>query len=344
MKTPCVFLVLFTFSSLVSAQADSSKTLLIDSMINASSLRKIVEVLASDSMGGRFTGTSEAKKAAMFIAGEFRKAGAIPLTDSAGYFMAFMTRGEVVTVGMNVIAAFVGTSCPEETIIFSAHYDHVGTLSTNPFPSVKGRGHARPGDTIFNGANDDASGTSALIALARYFGMLGKNDRSIIFIAFAGEELGLLGSKYASANFHPENIKAMINIEMIGRPISRKRMKPYMTGANLSNLQLLMNQRLHELDEQSYGKNFFERDRFSSENLFARSDNYWFAMRGVPAHTIIGSSPEDDFYHSPADEATTLDYHFMANIVKGIALASMQFTHGRAAPSRIRKRNIPDRF
>ena len=109
------------------------------------------------------------KNAAIFIAEEFKNAGAIPLTDSAGYFMPFMTRGKSATVGVNVIAMLPGKTKPEEIIIFSAHYDHVGTKSTNPYPEIQGRAKYRRKDTIFNGANDNASGTSAVIRAGQVF-------------------------------------------------------------------------------------------------------------------------------------------------------------------------------
>ena len=340
-----VVCVLFTvFHCEMLAQEGAHEKVSIDSFINPSSLKHIVEVLASDSLAGRFTGTADSKNAAIFIAEEFKKAGAVPLTDSAGYFMPFLTRGRSATVGVNVIGVIPGKTKPKEIIIFSAHYDHVGTKSTNPYPDIKGRAKYRREDTIFNGANDNASGTSAVIALARYFGALNNNERSILFITFSGEELGLLGSKQAASSWDPDNIKALINIEMIGRPISRRKIKPYITGGHLSDLQALLNQKLAEVNEPLYSKNFFTKDRFSYERLFYRSDNYWFAMNGVPAHTIMGSSPGDDFYHSPADEVSTLDFNFMAGIVKAIAISCSQLTHGNTTPARINKQKIEPRF
>jgi Zn-dependent M28 family amino/carboxypeptidase len=88
-------------------------------------------------------------------------------------------------------------------------------------------------DTMFNGANDNASGVAAIIRLAYYFGKLKSNERTIVFIAFSGEELGLLGSRITATKLNPDIIKAVINIEMIGRSISKRKKNPYITGSFL---------------------------------------------------------------------------------------------------------------
>ncbi len=318
----------------------TGQNFVIDSIINPTSLRHVVEVLASDSLQGRFTGTPQAQTAASFIAEEFKKAGTTPVAGNDGYFMPFLTSGDSVKLGINVMGGLKGTSKPDEVIIFCAHYDHVGTKSTNPFDFSKSGRSIRQGDTIYNGANDNASGVSALIHLARYFGQLKNNKRTIIFIAFSGEELGLKGSLRTVSFFKSEQVIAVVNIEMIGRPISKKRRQAFITGSHLSDLQKLLNKKLFEADKEFYGRKFFTTDPFPDENLFVRSDNYWFAMKGIPSHTIMGCGPNDDYYHSPADETTTLDFTLMERLVRAIAISTSIFVEGTATPSRLNTHRI----
>ena len=186
MKRKIFFLLsLFFLNDLLHAQ-----TSLIDSIFTPSSLRSIVEYLTADSLRGRFTGSEGCTKAAQFIAKEFENAGLKPVKGNNGYFMP------VTSSWGNVVGAIQGRSKADEVIIFSAHYDHVGTISTNPVPFAGGNAAVRKRDTIYNGANDNASGISALINLAKYFTNKNTNGRTIIFVAFAGEELGTLGSEY----------------------------------------------------------------------------------------------------------------------------------------------------
>ncbi len=105
----------------------------------------------------------------------------------------------------NVVGILPGNSKKEEYVIFSGHYDHLGVGKANA-----------AGDSIYNGANDDAAGTTAVIVLANYFAKQKNNERTIIFAAFTGEESGGFGSNYFSQQFNPDQVMAMFNIEMIG--------------------------------------------------------------------------------------------------------------------------------
>ena len=301
---------------------------LVDSLFHPDSLRHIVEVLASDSLNGRFTGTSENFKAALFIAEEFRKAGLSHVSGNNGFFQ------EVKPTWFNVIGAIKGRSKPGQLIIFSAHYDHVGTTSTNPFPNYKPA--ADKSDQIFNGANDNASGVAAVISLAKYFKAINDNERTLLFIAFTGEELGLLGSRYLADIFDPDSIMAMINIEMIGRR-QFKSSRPFITGYEKSDVIKIMNRNFRSLAGKESEKEFFKIDRYPSEFLFTRSDNFPFAMKGVPAHSIELTGPDDEYYHTPNDEPGTLDFNFMKKVVYAISLGSTGLVKGIDTPSRIRK-------
>jgi hypothetical protein len=326
------FLPVFIFGISAAAQEPA-----IDSFINPAACRQIVETLAADSFLGRYTGTETGQKAAQFIADEFRKAGCSPGGNRGSFFMPFTVyRGDTSNRTNNVVAALPGKSKPHQWVIFSAHYDHVGTKRTNPINFLPEKGKPEPGDTIYNGANDNASGVSALILLARYFAQAGNNERTIVFIAFSGEELGLFGSRNISDRMNNyDSIVAMINMDMLGVPVSRKIKTPYLTGAGYSDLRSILNNRLYERSPEKFGKNFFRADPYKAEKLFTRSDNYWFAMKGIPAHTIIATHPRDRYYHSLNDESRSLDYDLLARIIEALAIASGSLTDGSQAPARI---------
>ena len=298
---------------------------LIDSLFHTDSIRHLVRILASDSLKGRFTGTTESLEAADFIAEEFEKAGLSSVAGNNGFFQ------EVKVGWFNVIGAIMGKSKPGQLIIFSAHYDHVGTTSTNPFPDDKFVGD---NDQIFNGANDNASGVAAVISLAKYFKALDDNERTLLFIAFTGEELGLLGSKFLANQFQADSIVAVINIEMIGRS-EYKISKPYITGYEYSDLKKILNKNYQVFGDKNE-KEFFKIDPYLKSFLFTRSDNYPFALKGVPAHSIMLTSTDDKYYHHPDDEAWTLDYQKMKKVIKGIAFGTIGLVKGIDTPGRIK--------
>src|SRR5258705_2804766 len=282
---------------------------LADSLFHPDSLRHIVEILASDSLNGRFTGTVENFKAALFISDEFRKAGLSHVAGNTGFFQ------EIKPAWYNVIGAIKGKSNPGQLIIFSAHYDHVGTNSPKPDPNDKFG--ADNTDEIFNGANDDASGVGAVISIAKYFKALNNNERTLLFIAFTGEEIGLLGSQFLANEYEPDSIVAVINIEMIGRS-EFKNQKPYITGYEYSDLKKILNRSYQVYGDKSE-KEFFKIDPYIKSFLFTRSDNYPFALKGVPAHSIMLTPPEDKYYHHPDDESWTLDYRKMKKVIEVVA-------------------------
>ncbi|HET6767073.1 MAG TPA: M20/M25/M40 family metallo-hydrolase [Chitinophagaceae bacterium] len=314
------------FISLSSSPITKGQSSLADSLFHPDSLRYIVEVLASDSLQGRFTGTAENYKAALFIADEFRRAGLSHVAGNNGFLQ------EVKPLWHNVIGAIKGKSKPGQLIIFSAHYDHVGTDSTNPFPNDQ---VATGNDQIFNGANDNASGVAAVIRLATYFKAHNNNERTLLFIAFTGEELGLLGSQVLANVFEPDSIVSLINIEMIGRS-EFKNPRPYFTGYEYSDLRRILNRNYQAFGDISENE-FFKEDPYFKSLLFIRSDNDPFALKGVPAHSIMLTSPADKYYHHPDDEARTLDYLKMKKIITGIAFGTVGLVKGNDTPARIKK-------
>ena len=315
---------LFSFSM---AKGQSS---LIDSLFHTDSIRHLVRVLASDNLKGRYTGTTESLNAADFIADEFKKAGLSSVAGNDGFFQ------EVKTGWFNVIGAILGKSKPGQLIIFSAHYDHVGSISTNPYPKFGGQAETERGDTIYNGANDNASGVSAVISLAKYFKALNNNERTLLFVAFTGEELGLLGSQYFVDDCEPDSIIAMINIEMIGRGLFSNS-NPFVTGYEKSDFINILNRNYRSLSGKKAEKEFFKVDLNTNEFLFSRSDNFPFAAKGVPAHTIQVTSSNDEYYHNLNDEPETLDFNLMKKIIRAIAIATTGLISGKDTPSRIKR-------
>ncbi len=219
----------------------------------------------------------------------------------------------------NVVGMIPGRTLPEEAIIFSAHYDHLGSGS--------------PGrtDEIFNGANDNASGTTAVLALARYFALRRDNERTLLFCLFAGEELGLLGSTSFVNLVKPGNIKAVINIEMIGVTNTTGKNAFMLTGSYHSNLIKILKS---NLKNEKVKVMPMHRD---PNLLFQRSDNYPFAQAGVPAHTIMCSDDNEPCYHKPCDDVNRIDLVNMTSIIQAIAKACTSLVNGKDTPTRIKK-------
>jgi hypothetical protein len=223
----------------------------------------------------------------------------------------------------NVAAYIPGKSRPDEFVIFSAHYDHLGIMS-------KDRQGNLLADSIFNGANDDAAGTTAVLMLARYFKALNSNARSLIFVAFTAEEIGGFGATYFSRQLPPEKVVAMMNIEMIGTESKWGTNSAYITGYEKSSLGTILQQNLA-------GSGFtFHPDPYTEQNLFYRSDNATLARLGVPAHTISTSKMDNEpNYHKPSDEVGTLDLENMARIIRSIAISASSIVSGKDTPSRV---------
>ncbi len=222
-------------------------------------------------------------------------------------------------VEYNVVGVLRGKSRPKEIVMFSAHYDHEG---------VYRRGKKK--DSILNGANDNASGTTALILLAKYFAKQNNNERTLLFCAFAGEELGMKGSN-DFANIIPASaIVAGINIEMIGVPRYGKN-GIFITGYNESDLPSILSKQFSSTPVKvKAGPSEVEKQ------LFVRSDNYSFAQKGVAAHTIMSSDDDDPCYHQPCDEVKRINIPHLTTIVKAIAAATQTLISGKDTPKRIK--------
>lgn len=227
----------------------------------------------------------------------------------------------------NVLGVIPGKSKKDEYVVFSAHYDHLGIGKPD-----------KNQDSIFNGANDDAAGTTAVMMLAKYFSEVKNNERTLLFVAFTAEEIGGYGSRYFSKQLNPDKVMAMFNIEMIGTESKWGTNSAYITGYEKSDMGKILQANLQ-------GSKFrFEPDPYPKQNLFYRSDNATLAELGVPAHTISTSKMEEapnnePNYHKQSDEIGTLDMNNMAEIIKAIALSSKSIVDGKDTPARVEKRN-----
>lgn len=220
----------------------------------------------------------------------------------------------------NVVGVLPGISKPDEFVIFSGHYDHLGINSNKMVNN----------DSIYNGANDDAAGTTAMIMLAKYFKKLGNNERTLIFAAFTAEEIGGFGATYFSKQFDPSQVMAMFNIEMIGTESKWGKNSAYITGFEKTNMGEMMQKNL-----AGTGFSFYP-DPYPAQQLFYRSDNATLARLGVPAHTISTSKMDNEpNYHKASDEISTLDLENMTAIIRAIALSSRGIISGRETPSRV---------
>jgi len=220
----------------------------------------------------------------------------------------------------NVIAVIPGKSLSNEYVIFSGHYDHLGINSTN----------VKNGDSIYNGANDDAAGTTAMIMLSKYFKKLNNNERTLIFAAFTAEEVGGFGAQYFSKQFDPMSVKAMFNLEMMGTESKWGKNSAYITGYEKTDMGAILQKNLA-------GTAFtFYPDPYTDQNLFYRSDNATLARLGVPAHTISTSKMDSEpNYHKPSDEFQTLDIDNMNEIIKAIAKSAQSIIAGKDTPTRV---------
>ena len=226
--------------------------------VNAQNIRDIVEFLASDELKGRETATKGELLAAQFIKSKFIKASIQPYFET--YFDTFESKG---FKGINVVGFIEGVD-PElknEVVLLGAHYDHIG---------IAGKVQ---NDSIANGANDNASGTASVLAIADCLARLGTNKRSIIVALFSGEEKGLLGSKALSKKLKTQNIDlyTMLNFEMIGVPFIDRDYEVFLTGYELSNLG-------DKLNTYTNSTIVGVSDVAKKYNLFKRSDNFFFFM------------------------------------------------------------------
>ncbi|MFC1477543.1 M28 family peptidase [candidate division KSB1 bacterium] len=292
-----------------------------------------IKYLSSDELKGRDPFSEDIHLTVDYIAEQFKKAGLKEFGQFPGYKHDFgYTRrnrrnpddpGTEYTL-TNVIGYVEGTDpvLKDEFIMFSAHFDHMGI------------GRPVEGDSIYNGAEDNATGTTAVMALAEYFAKNGGNKRSIMFVGFTAEERGMIGSTQLVRDLPIDsvNLKAMVNFEMIGKPNDAGRAECFVTGWSRSDLGPIL---VASLGDDPF---LLNKGPEMAEYLYTGSDNRPFGRAGFVAHTIGGvKSAGDEFYHRPNDHYETLDVNNMVTVIKGVIKASATLLSGEAAPKNIER-------
>ena len=265
--------------------------------ITQQDIKVSMEYLASDELEGRATGTAGIEKAAVFIENYLKKNGIKPYFET---YRDTFNLGDII--GYNIVGMIEGNDpkLKNEFIILGGHYDHIGV------------GKEINGDSIANGANDDASGTIAAMEFGKYFAKSKTNKRSILITLYAAEEMGLKGSGHLAERLKATGMNAytMINFEMIGVPRAADLSMAYMSGYERSNFAESLNK---YAGEDVVG--FFPKAK--EFNLFMRSDNFpFFKELNIPAHAISTFDFTNfDYYHHVDDEADKMDYEHMANFI-----------------------------
>ncbi|KAF2519619.1 M28 family peptidase [Flavobacterium salilacus subsp. salilacus] len=266
--------------------------------VNEQQIAETLRFLSSDDLQGRNSGSEGIEKAALFLEDVFTKNSVKP------YFITYRdTLSNFDKPAYNIVGYLEGNDpkLKDEYVIIGAHYDHIGMATA-----------IQNGDTVYNGADDNASGTTAVTELVKYFAKTKANKRSILFCFFSAEEKGLLGSyhlagKLKQANFIPY---VMLNFEMIGVPLGMD-IEAYVTGYSRSNITEKMN-------EYAGAKLFGYTDFAVKYQLFKASDNYPFYLEmNIPAHTVCTTNMNTfQYYHHLDDEFENMDTAHMASFMQ----------------------------
>ena len=300
----------------VSGSKNNTNNIVIDSNM----VRKHLYTLAADNMEGRKSGTPGIEKAAVYIESEFKKIGLSTFGDLESYRQTFTFKNRKSKddiISSNIIGVLEGKSKKDEYVIISAHYDHLGMKKSGA------------GDLIYNGANDDASGVTGVLALAAYFKKVG-HERTIVFAAFTAEEMGLIGSTYFGKDIDAAKFVAGINLEMIGKTPSFGPNTAWLTGFERSDFGKIIQKNL-----KGSGYQLFP-DPYKNFNLFFRSDNASLARLGVPSHTFSTTPIDiDPDYHQVSDEAETLNITVITQTIQAVAIGTESIINGEDTPTRV---------
>jgi len=281
--------------------------------ITAEKLKNRLYIVASDEMEGRETGSKGQKKAGKYLISQYKKSKIAYPKGAQSYYQSIPAsflnakRNENLPDSENIWAYIEGSEKPDEVLVISAHYDHVGVKNGE----------------IYNGADDDGSGTVAILQIAEAFQKAKKDGhgpkRSILFLHVTGEEHGLHGSRFYSENplFPIANTIANINIDMIGRrdiEHANTNNYVYVIGAdrlssNLQNITVSQNNKYTNLD-----LDFKFNDPKDPNHFYERSDHYNFAKFGIPAVFLFNGVHED--YHKKSDEPNKIEYDALAKRTK----------------------------
>ena len=305
MKRNLLFVLLLLVTSFGFAQNSINSAKPTSKIINAEQLLNDLKTLSADDMEGRGTGTKGISKAREYIVNRFKESGLEPLDDT--YFQDFEIVSRQPTEklkGINVLGFIKGKKNPENFIVITAHYDHLGIKNGE----------------IYNGADDNASGTCALFAIAKYF-VKNQPSNSLVFVAFDAEEMGLQGSKYFVRTLPvlKESILLNINMDMISHndknelyatgTFSYPKLKPFLeTVQKTAPVKLLLGH-----DDPKLGH----------DNWTDQSDQGSFYKVNIP-FIYFGVEDHKD-YHKSTDDFPTINQPFYVHTVETIVVATELF-------------------
>ncbi|WP_343663636.1 M28 family peptidase [Chryseobacterium mucoviscidosis] len=261
--------------------------------VSTERVQTVLATLASDEMKGREIGTVENDNAANYIAKLFKENN-LDFCTGNSYLVPFDYKGKTA---YNVCGVKKGKT--EKFLGFSGHFDHIGTSNN-------------PKDNIYNGADDDASGITTLVGIADYF----KNKKpefSLVFMAFNGEEKGMLGSRAISKdeNLNPiyDKMTALFNFEMVATESAFGKNALFMTGDEFSDLDELFN-------KNAANGLKINPDPYASEQLFYRSDNVSFVKKKIIAHSFSTvDMTKATHYHHENDDVNVVDFENLTTII-----------------------------
>ncbi len=315
----------FIFSCNATQHSNGPKKTNVDyaNTITAQDLKKHLYIYAGDEMEGRMTGTKGQHMASNYIRDFYANEGIKPAPGTNNYFQeipaSFFNGRRDPQPSENVVAFIKGSEKPDEIIIISAHLDHVGMDDNG---------------NVFNGADDDGSGTVSILEIAQAFQQAVKGGhppkRSILFLHVTGEEIGLYGSRYYTENplFPLQNTVCDLNIDMIGRIDPDKKDNPnyiYLIGSNM------LSQELQDVSTEVNNKytklelDYKYDDPNDPNRFYYRSDHYNFAKNNVPIIFYFNGVHED--YHKMTDTPDKIEYDLMAKRAKLIFLTAWEIAN-----------------
>ena len=290
--------------------------------INAENLKTDLYTFAGDQMEGRMTGENGNNMAAEYLRNFYIDAGVESPIEENNYYQpipaSYFNGGSNGNPSQNVVAFIKGSEKPDEIIVLSAHYDHVGIENGE----------------VYNGADDDGSGTVALIEIAKAFQKAKKQGngpkRSILFLHVTGEEIGLYGSRYYTENplFPLSNTVVNLNVDMIGRIGSEKEGNDnyvYLIGSDK------LSQELHDVSEAVNKRytnlelDYTYNDENDPNRFYYRSDHYNFAKNNIPVIFYFNGTHAD--YHKHTDTPEKIEYELLAKRSRLIFLTAWELAN-----------------
>jgi len=320
MKTrlPSLILILLLASVSLQSQNQADKH-----AVSPAELEEWISFLSSDQMKGRNNGSPEMEEAALWLAQKFKDFDVKPAYPDGNLIRPYTfraRRGDSINE-RNIVGIIEGTDpeLKDEYIIITAHFDHVGIR------------RAVEGDSIYNGADDNAAGTCTLLGVAKTISENKyKPGRSILFAAVSGEEMGLHGSRHLASNMPlpPESAYANINFEMTGHSEYLGQGNYYMTGCDFSNLDDVI-QTFNKGQDHQLIDTIEESNRlfYMSDNIaFARMERDGDTSIGIPCGTFA-TTTYGNYIHTPKDEAEFFDFENMAGLVDHFSSMIIWLSH-----------------